>query len=119
MIAKRSDVQATIALPNGTLAKVSVYRDGDRVTVVGVARHETPAGASETVVRSSMTVETFEWYRGQAAATLERAKGTLAYNRLLGMVGLTDKDVTEAVTFDIRRAPPLPAPTRQPMRLKR
>lgn len=113
-------MEAMIALPDGSVAKVSVYRDGDNVTVVGVARHETPAGISETVIQSRMTVDTFEWYRSSASRMLARARGTLAYGRLLGMAGLTDRDVTEAVSFDVRRAPPLPAPAQpQRPRLKR
>lgn len=89
-------MQSIVQLPNGSIAQVNVYRDerGD-VVIVGMARHHTPAGVSETVVSSRMTPAVFEHYRQQA---IERM-GILAYQRLLARVGISD---------DVRRAPLLP-----------
>lgn len=101
-------MQAMIKMPDGSLAKVSVYRNGETITVVGVARHETPMGPSETIVQSRMSIDAFEWYRSRAVQQIEAARGSLAYTRLLGMAGLSDRDVQEAVAFDVRRAPQLP-----------
>jgi len=106
-----------IALPDGSIAKVSVYKNGDTVTVVGMAKHETPAGVSETIIQSRMTVSTFEWYQDRASRLLSNARGTLAYQKLLGMAGVTDSDVQNAMRFNVRAAPALPQ-TNMP-RLKR
>lgn len=100
-------MQAMIALPDGSIAKVNVYKDGNTVTVVGMAKHQTPMGTSETVVQSRMSVDTFEWYRDQGIRQIASARGTLGYTRLLNAIGVSDRDVQQAANFDVHRAPPM------------
>lgn len=92
-------MESLIRLENGSIARVNVYRDdrGD-VIVMGAARHETPAGYSETIVQTRMSPAVFEHYRQQAIARL----GPRLYGRLLSHAGLTD---------DISKAPVLPSAT--------
>jgi len=92
-------MQSIIRLENGSIAQVNVYRDEiGNVVIVGMARHQTPAGPSETVIQTRMTPAVFEHYRQRAIAEL----GPMLYTRLLGRAGISD---------DITRAPMLPATT--------
>lgn len=89
-------MRAMIALRDGTLAKVDVYRNGDTVTVVGQGMQSTPGGNVRAAVIAQMPIAAYEWGRKEAI----RRMGTLAYTRIIGRLGIDD---------DARRAPPLPA----------
>lgn len=90
------------------LAEVQVYRNGDQVTAVGMARYNTPKGPIEVAVNARMSVETFKWAREEAIKRM----GTLAYTRIIGRYGIND---------NIMQAPPLPMghTAQQPRMLKR
>lgn len=92
-------MESLIRLENGSVARVNVYRDdrGD-VVIVGAARHQTPAGVSETIVQTRMSPAVFEHYRQRAIDQL----GPRLYGRLLNHAGLSD---------DISKAPVLPSAT--------
>lgn len=89
------------------LAEVNVYRNGDRVTAVGMARYKSPHGPIDAVVNVTMSVAAFQWAREQAIKKM----GSLAYTRIIGRLGIDD---------NIMNAPPLPAARiPQPRMLKR
>lgn len=98
-------MESIVQLPNGSIAKVAVYReDGGGLVVVGVARHETPAGASETTVATRMPIAVFEHYQEQAIRRL----GPLTVSRLLGRVGLDRENLARAPMLPRGAAPGLP-----------
>ncbi len=90
------------------LADVQVYRDGDQVTAVGMARYNTPNGPIEVIVNARMSVGAFQWAREQAMKRM----GSLAYTRIIGRLGIDD---------NIMNAPRLPMgrTVQQPRMLKR
>lgn len=96
-------MESLIRLENGSVARVNVYRDdAGQVVIVGAARHETPAGTSETIVQTRMSPAVFEHYR---QAAIERL-GPVLYQRLLARSGLSD-DVSKAPLLP-SALPPLP-----------
>lgn len=97
-------MKAMVALRDGTLAQVNVYRNGDVVTIAGQGVQKTPKGEVKVAVQAQMNVETFEWCRKKA---IEKV-GTLVYTRLIGRLGVDD---------DVRRAPPLPPAMQNSQRL--
>lgn len=97
-------MRAMIALRDGTLAKVDVYRNGGTVTVIGHGVQSTPGGEVKAAVVAQMPVAAYEWGRKEAI----RRIGTLAYTRIIGRLGIDD---------NVMRAPPLPANLHSSMRL--
>jgi hypothetical protein len=88
-------MRAMIALRDGTLAKVDVYRNGGTVTVIGQGEQHTPGGPIRAIVASQMPIAAYEWARKEAIKRM----GSLAYTRIIGRLGIDDNAM---------RAPPLP-----------
>lgn len=96
---------SVVQLPNGSIAKVSVYREeGGGVVIVGTARHETPAGASETTIATRMPLQVFQHYQRLALEKL----GPLTVSRVLGRFGLRDEDLARAPMLPRGSVPMLP-----------